>query len=538
MVFTLHRYIFRELLKIFVLATLALTLMLSLGSILRPVQEYGAGPQQVLYLIGYFLPITLTFVLPMAALFAASLVYGRFAADNELDACRASGVSLLSLVYPGLSLAIMVAIGNLILSFYVMPVFIHRAEISLRADAKQILFRNIQRKGYYKIPSEKNHEYRVYADMVDSQNGILSGVVIAELKDCRIKQTIAAQSAVVHFNPHDRFNEVHINASKVYQIGSEEQGGFFFEKLPVAAEFGSLLADDIKFKKIDEMKKIRVEPMRFYPIAKLARQACAQLTTELLAQNIAEKITAEPDSLYKLHSYRRVVEFTVAGCGLSSDEREVELAGPVKLLEYDAGKRELLRTLRAPKGTLYIEGDELAPTITMELDKPVWQLADGRSGMAAIRLRMRGLVLPEVVTNGIRTSNLLEAVGTDAVSSALRRGPSPKLAGLQAALQRKIDKTLVEIKAEMHSRLVFGIGCVSMIMIGIGLGIMLKDGHLLSAFGASSVPAAVLIVCIMAGKNVTKNPGVKFGSGVVLMWSGLALLCLLVGLLYRRLLRH
>ncbi len=35
MVFTLHRYIFREVIKVFILATVALTLMMSLGSILR-----------------------------------------------------------------------------------------------------------------------------------------------------------------------------------------------------------------------------------------------------------------------------------------------------------------------------------------------------------------------------------------------------------------------------------------------------------------------------------------------------------------------
>ena len=47
MLFTIHRYIFRELMRVFILATVALTLILSLGSILQPVQEYGAGPRQV-----------------------------------------------------------------------------------------------------------------------------------------------------------------------------------------------------------------------------------------------------------------------------------------------------------------------------------------------------------------------------------------------------------------------------------------------------------------------------------------------------------
>jgi lipopolysaccharide export system permease protein len=176
MLFTLHRYIFRELFRIFLLAVVALTLMLSLGSILQPVQEYGVGPRQVLHFMGYFLPITLTFVLPMAALFACSLVYGRFASDSELDACRASGISLVKLVKPGLTLAIIVTIANLFLSFYVMPVFVHRAEQSLKADAKKILFRNIERRRYYELPPD--YRYLIYADQVDQQNDTLSGVIV------------------------------------------------------------------------------------------------------------------------------------------------------------------------------------------------------------------------------------------------------------------------------------------------------------------------------------------------------------------------
>ena len=107
-----------------------------------------------------------------------------------------------------------------------------------------------------------------------------------------------------------------------------------------------------------------------------------------------------------------------------------------------------------------------------------------------------------------------------------------------AKFQTEIQKTLAEIEAEIHSRLVFGIGCVSLIMIGIGLGIFLRDGHLLSAFGASSLPAAVLVVCIMMGKNITKNPDASAGSGIVLMWGGLVVLSLLAIMLYHRLLKN
>ena len=538
MVFTLHRYIFRELFKVFVLAAVALTLMMSLGSILRPVQEFGVGPRQVLHLIGYFLPIALTFVLPMAALFAAALVYGRFASDNELDACKASGISLCTLVYPGLALAIVVATANLILSFYVVPAFVHRAEISLKADAKQILFRNIQRRGYYKPPDGR---YLIYADQANSQNDTLFGVIIVEVKKSRIKKITTAESAKVNFNPHEGFNEVQITAYNTCQMDPEGDV-ISFEWLLLTKEFGSLLGDNIKFKKIDEMKKIRVDPMRFSPIAKLARQTYAQFTAELLAQDIADKIAwgtgngARDPSFYKLHSDQSFVEFTASRCS-ARDEKKVELSGEVVVVESDAASKQPLRTLHATRALLHLEGDELAPILTMVLYNATWQRIDGSEGLTQ-RYIIRGLILPKTVTDKFATEDVLKAISPASTVSALQKGPSSKLKGLQNTLDRKIWRTLAEIKAEIHTRLVFGIGCVSLILIGIGLGIIFKGGHLLSAFGTSSVPAAVLIVCIMTGKNITKNLGAQAGSGIVLMWAGLAFLSLLAVLIYRKLLKN
>jgi len=533
MVSTLHRYIFRELFKVFVLAAVALTLMMSLGSILRPVQEYGVGPRQVLHLIGYFLPIALTFVLPMAALFAAAFIYGRFASDNELDACKASGISLCTLVYPGLALAIIVATANLILSFHVVPVFVHRAEISLRADTKQILFRNIQRRGYYRPP---DGQYLIYADQANSQNDTLFGVIIVEVKNSRIKKITTAESAKVNFNPHEGFNEVQITAYNTCQMDPEGDV-ISFEWLLLTKEFSSLLGDDIRFKKIDEMKKIRVDPMRFSPIAKLARRTYAQFTTELLAQDIADKIargtghgTRDP-SFYKLHSDQKLVEFTASHCG-AKEEKEVELSGEVVVIESDVVSKQPLRTLHATKALLYLEGDELAPTVTMDIYNPTWKPVDGIERFAQ-RYIIRGLIIDKFAAEDVWV-----AIDPNLMSSALQKGPSPRLKSLQNTLQRKIRRTLAEINAEMHSRLVFGIGCLPLVLIGIGLGIILKGGHLLTAFGASAVPAAVLILCIMSGFQLTRNLGTPAGYGLTLMWMGLVLLTFLAAIIYRKLLKN
>ena len=229
--------------------------MLSLGSILRPVQEYGVGPGQVLYLMGYFLPITLTFVLPMSALFAGALVYGRFTSDNELDACRASGVSLLTMVYPGLALAIIVAVANLLLSFHVMPAFVHQAEKSFKDDAKQMLFRNIRRNRYYELPALSKTHYLIYADQTNEQYDVLSGVIAVELTNTGLGKIFTSEGAKISIESRDRFNTVHLSAFKAYQMDNEDEGGA--ESLLLTREFGSLLGDDIKFKKIEVFIQLR-----------------------------------------------------------------------------------------------------------------------------------------------------------------------------------------------------------------------------------------------------------------------------------------
>jgi len=531
MVFTLHRYIFRELLRVFVPTVVALTLILSLGSVLRPIQEYGVGPRQVIHLMGYFLPITLTFVLPMAALFAGALVYGRLTTDNELDACRASGIGLLTLIYPGLALAIIVAIANLLLSFYVMPVFIHSAEKALKADAKQILFRNIQRRRYYKLPPDGR--FLIYADETEPEHNALSGVAVIDRKKSEIKKIITAEGAKVNFKPQDRFNEVQIIAYRTNQMGTEDEGGA--EWLSLTTEFGSLLGDEIKFKKINEMKKIKADLMLFYPIAKLAGETYAQLITDLLAQDIKTRIANGTNSFYELLGEPNSVKFTAGQCNVQEEE-EVELSGDVVVIEYDTDSKRPLRTLRCAKALLHIEGDKLAPTLTMDIYNARME------GTEELKMRhiVRGLIPPtavEAIANKFRTENG-SLRSQQLASEPLGPKASPELTELQNELKRTILKTLLRIKVEMHSRLVFGIGCILMILIGIGLGIIKKGGHLLSAFGVSCVPAVVLIVCIISGKNITKNLYSQHISGIALMWAGLLFLSLLVVVIYRQLLKN
>lgn len=528
MVFTLQRYVFRELFRIFMLATIGLTLILSLGGVLAPVQEYGVGPRQVLHILLYFMPITLTFVLPMAALFTSALTYGRFAGDNELDACRASGVSLYTMVYPGLILAILVAIANLLLSFHVMPYFVHRAETSLKADAKQILFRNIQRRGFYKMPPDGR--FLIYADNVDLKRDTLSGIVVVQTDRGVIKDIRTVDAARIQFDPHENFNQVTLDVYGLHQMAEAGSLGITSEQGSFQVDFGSLLGDDIKFKKVHEIKQIRADLMLFEPIAKVARAAYTQLAAEALAQDLSERLGLAADDAYELRGRDRSVRFTASRCALA-DEGEIRLIGPIRVQEYDTVSGKHLQTLRCDKATIHLDDDLAGPGLSLDLYSPRVEV----TGQLLTRHIIAKLTLPGPLQQSLHRAGVLETVVPKGAAYVLKGPPTSMLAALQKQLDKEIQRTLVDIKAEMNSRLVFGIGCVPMIMIGIGLGIINRGGHLLSAFGASCVPAAVLIVTIISGKRLTGNMASEGLSGIAIMWAGLAALTVLALFIYSRL---
>jgi lipopolysaccharide export LptBFGC system permease protein LptF len=533
MILTLHRYIFKELLKIFALATVAMSLIVSLGFLLKPIQDYGISPGQIFHLLGYMLPITLTFVLPMGALFAASMVYGRFAADRELDACRASGISLWALVYPALCLAILVAMANLILSFHVAPSFVRRSEKSVKANAEQILFRNLQRKGFYTLPKST---YRIYAEKADPQKKLLEGVIIVDTKNETIQRMITADRAKVDIQTHDDYNQATITAIDLYRV--DDLSPVYMQEFVISEQFESLLSDSIKFQKLDRLKSIRADKMNFFPVRRLAQQAWAQLTAEATGDylNNAFRTPGQTVQLEDADGIRSYV-ITAGGCQVSlTKDFALELLPPIQLTEMDKIRNEVICKYESQQGACRLENNAIGARLEIDLEHPAWKREGGISGVA-LRKFVNNVLVPEPVRARFADKPILQTLRQVGDDPSLLSQPSKRLLDYRESVMTRLAKVNNEIDAEIHSRLVLGLGCVSLILTGTAIGIYLRGGHLLSAFGASAIPAGVLIVFIMAGKQLTTNPATSAAMGVIVMWIGFVVLAALTLILYRRLLK-
>jgi lipopolysaccharide export system permease protein len=195
----LHRMIFGELIKVFLLALISLTGMFLLGGVVSEAAQRGLSPAQVIMIIPLLIPNTLPYTVPATCLFATCVVYGRLAHDNEITAIKAAGVHLGRLVAPALILGVTMATGIMALHYHVIPATHQTLRTQILGDVDDLLYAQLKRQGCLKHPKLS---YAMWVRQVQGKRLIDAIFKEKDEKQRDVYKFVArAREARLHFDP-------------------------------------------------------------------------------------------------------------------------------------------------------------------------------------------------------------------------------------------------------------------------------------------------------------------------------------------------
>jgi len=546
MVFTIHRYIFRDLLKTFILATVILSTVLGLGFMLRPLREYSVNPADVPSLILCTLPITLTMVIPIAALLSATLNYGRLAVDNEINACRSSGISLPTLIYPALALALLVGMATLLLAFHVIPTFAGKFEQIIKADAEATIFRNIQKKG--NLGRLANNIF-VHADYAIAEQHRLTGVAVIKRDRDKIDFTLTAEQVVLHFPQAQDKNHILLylyNPEMIVDNNTANIGNPFIFTVNLPPMF----RDNIQFKKLSELQAIREDMTLFEPLRDILNEIRRQIMVENFFNRCDQQLRNYPHYI-ELKRGPDLVRIYGQGCALrtSSKEPDKKTRGKNRTARlqgindsdikvtyfYSTGSGTAVKNYQAKQGQISVTELAERPSLVLKLEEVQWNYKQNDFKYHLDRYDVANISLPEEIFIEAQMVTLDQLLAMPAKSVA---GASAYLQYLYQKIKRDAGRLGVEIQVELHSRLAFGINCVVLVLLGAALGIIFHSGHLLTAFGVSFIPTALCLITIFTGKHIAEQEGVSNTVGIAFLWSGVVLAAVANIIIYRKLLKY
>lgn len=192
----IDRYIFKELFDPFLFGLLAFSLILSASMIMfelvRAVVMQGMPLIIALKIFIFRLPGVVVYIFPMATLLAALLGFARLSKDSEITAFRASGVSILRLIYPVIIFGFVVSVVNLAFYEIVVP--------EANRAAKNLLIETVIQKApkieeNVFVPEFSGGSLRRVFYARKMENAVMKGVIVQDFSNGMLSQIVNAKEA-------------------------------------------------------------------------------------------------------------------------------------------------------------------------------------------------------------------------------------------------------------------------------------------------------------------------------------------------------
>ena len=533
MAWMLHRYILFELLRVFLLSAAVLVTVIAFGAAIKPLaSDELVGPMQTAKYIALASVPMLQFALPFAAGFAATLVLHRLTTDNEIQAMAAGGLSYSRILLPVIALGAVLVVVMVMLTQWMMPRVWALMERSIVADVTRMLRASIDKGVPFELGNLQIYADHLYEEDPPDELGaaetrlILVHVVAAELDDDgRITAEVSARQAVVDFYRHE--NRSYIKLALLDTVVFDGQNLLQTPEVrPTSAyPLPSAIRDHPMFMTRGDMLRLRENPDDFWAVARaranLVRLLRSVETRGFLSRHLnddARVTLAEGDARVTVYADK------LSGRRLSThDDRPIE----VEIQKPGVS----IRQVRASSATLTEHASSTLAEPTFDLELVDCEVVDS-SGQVINRRAQ--LVMPGLRPQSSGVRDLAALSSEELLEAAQGRGGS--IGKRAERLQQEISDLRLQIQSRLTRRYALSATAMLLLLLGSTLAMVLRNALPLVIYLWAFIPSIVDIMLISGGGHMIKDGYML--TGMIVLWSGNALLAATTFVSYRRLARN
>ncbi len=594
--FILWRYLTLELLRTLALLAGGLILLVSFAAAIRPLAKGEVGLGDAIRLMGLLSIPMSQFALPFAAGFAGTIVYHRFASDNEATACRASGIPQRAILMPAVFVGLVLALIVGMLANSVMPRFYRAAEQIIARDIGRLIVNPIRDGSPIRIGS-----WDLYADQVfrpELPEGssaidhlILLSVVAAEIGDDGVtRQFLSARRVdmwLSEASPEETGTGewgTSVQLSFTEPVGLVPDGDMSFSIGTLGTGriiLPSSFEDDPKLMSYRELREALREPRRLDTTDRRARDLALELGKLRIGDAIVDRVqrdrrlvlTREDETLaieadtitregglWRLASNRadlnepliRVVYTNQRGFSRTHFAQSATLrfasgagADGAFAVNVGAGSRGgTLDGVRVAGQGNSDQTERIALTLDLERVVTLDSVLAGSGSDAAREAANMGAEQESLAYSGVSlagqdglpesswTTTQLLSAADEAMLQDAERA-APVQRGARMLRDRMVNQRR-DIISRMNERAAFVCAVLLMGVLSAVIAMRLSTSLPLVVFLWSFFPALGAVVLISSGQQMTEKNGLH---GLILLWGGVAMLLGITLQQYRALVR-
>lgn len=510
---TLQRYIFIEMGKVFLLTVIGLTGVFLLGGgVLNMVKIGEVTPGQLLRLLIVLLPLALPLSLPVSALLSAASVYGRLSADNELVACRSSGINIQVLLLPGLLMSLVSAALTFVLFNFIVPGMLHNLNDLVGKDVGEMIEQRLRQPkglalGRWRLRADQWNDANFADNVFD-----LGGIVYMETDDngdwskfgtvrrAVLQYDYQADSVVLQ-GRLEGLSFYDLKSGRIGRVGVHEIAR---NELPFS------LPMKVKFLNLLDMLEVYRDPDAWWEVqAKLD-----DLRFELASVALYDAAMAdwrEADHTVRLEDDRGVYELHARQAGRAPREKSLEFRDVN--MTFINKLDNVTKHFEAGSGMLTVYPEKDQPRVNMSLSDVA--LLSGERRIQRKNEEFAPIAVPAEIVDRIAAYDAKTLLaGGDSLPT------SPKIKERRAAARQIREKTLHDVILDLNERTAFSASVCVLVVLAAALGIAMRGSQMLVSFGISVVPLLLVMVLLLSGKQLARNPE-TFVPGLIIMWSGI-----------------